>query len=243
MLVVKCYGKYISVEGPSSIVPLLKEKGFELVTEEAPVIEAAFSLKPKESFFDLFEGEIKLSSDQTLPLLAEILSSRIHETVSGATEGPIFLRGDAVVTPSGETILIAGNTFTGKTFLADAFARDGSSRLSQFLAVVDPDGNLLPYPSSELPRSGLPVSTVLNLNYEPGEVWDVQEQTPGAALLNLIQTTARPYEGAEILPKLAKLCEGTRLRLSGRRDSAIKTVGRILQEGFRAAGSAKKPVQ
>ena len=243
MLVVKCYGKYISVEGPNSVAPLLEERGFELVTEEAPKIEVAFSLKPKESFFDLFEGEVKVSSDQTLPLLAEILSAGIHGAVSGATEGPIFLRGDAVVTPSGDTILIAGNTFTGKTVLADAFVREGCSRLSQFYAVVDPDGNLLPYPAKEFPENGRSVSTILAVTYEPGEVWDVQEQTPGAALLNLIQTTARPYEGAEILPKLAKLCEGTRLRLSGRRDSAIKTVGRILQEGFRAAGSAKKPVQ
>ena len=243
MLLVKCYGRSISVEGPGAIASLLKEKGFDVVSEESKDSDASFTLKPKGEFFDLYEGEVRVSSDQTLGVITEILTNGIHGTVSTLTEGPSFLRGDSVVTPAGQAILIVGEAFTGKTFLAEELVRRGNSRLSNFYAVVDSDGKLLPYPAKTLPEKGVSVSTVLNVTYEPGEVWDVQEQTPGAALLNLIQTTARPYEGAEILPKLAKLCEGTRLRLSGRRDSAIKTVGRILQEGFRAAGSAKKPVQ
>ena len=231
MSTLHCFGCAFQIDSPKEFELLLMAKGFELSppVEDSQIL-ASFRLEPKGRFYDLHQGEARVSSSQTLALLSEIVSTRLHLLVSSHCPDYTFLRGDVVESPQGEALLLAGSTFTGKTRLARALIQSGAKPWSQHYAVLDQSGLVFPYPHAEKPSRGLKLGAVLHVPYHPGSQWSVTPSSPGQATLHLVPLVVGNEEAVpQALPRLSVASTGARMHLMGRRGAAEQAAEALVQ--------------
>lgn len=242
MSTLHCYGGAFHLDAPSEFESLLKAKGFEITpTVKESQDLAGFRLEPKGQFYDLYQGENRVSSEQTLALLCEIVSSRIHLLVSAHCKDYTFLRGDVVQTPQGEAVLLAGSTFSGKTRFAQALIRAGAKPWSQHYAVLDQSGSVFAYPQAEKPTQGLKLSAILHVPYLPGSQWSVKTSSPGQATLHLVPLVVGAEDAVpKALPRLSVASAGARVHLMGGRGAAEQAAEAFTQS---EVWQASTPIQ
>lgn len=221
MMFFQCYDCFFSVDGPAELGRLLNAKGFKDGSPDGADNLVGFRLEAVGSFFDLYQDDSILAEQQTLPLICEMVVTRVHPLLSQACPEYTFVRADTVQAPSGQGILLGGWTFTGKTRAAQKLMEAGASRWSEHYAVLDDTGALLPYPSANKPKEGLKVGALMGLAYRPESPWLVNTSTPGQGAMQLMPLVVGPAEGmAKALPRLAAASSSSSVRYFGRRGPA-----------------------
>jgi hypothetical protein len=131
-----------------------------------------------------------------------------------------------VVGWQGQAIVIPGRSYSGKTTLVKALIEAGATYYSDEYAILDPTGQVHPYPlplsirdenggnvaklvveslGGQTGRVLLPVGLIVSTRYEAGANWQPQPLTPAQALLALMDNTVaarqRPEKTMPILKK------------------------------------------
>ncbi len=226
MSYLQCPQGVVTLEGPDEFDSRLLLKGFSIKDEaEAEPILETFRLVPKGPLYDLFQGERRISSEQTPALLSEIVASRIHDLVAAERPEYTFVRADVVQAPGGEGIVLAGSTFSGKTRLAQALIQAGARPWSNHYGMLNEAGRAIPYPTAQHNDVSIRVAAILNVNYQPGAKWTVRNASAGEATLNLIPLVVGNCQAVRnALPRLGASCQSATLRLIGHRGSAEEAV-------------------
>lgn len=229
MIAISCYDCLFTVDAAESLLPLMKECGFEAKNFQ-PGIEPllAFRLEKKGRYFDLHLNEESVAREQSEALIAEILASRIHRTVSLSRTDVTFLSGEAV--REGDRVsVLAGDAFTGQTLLARAFQAQGASAWSRHLVVVNDAGEFLPYPATSVPAGGLKAERILRVPYLPKSKSEASAVSPGMAALHLLGLVRGNEDAVQrAMPRLARACELAEVRFMGQRGEAGPFVEQLL---------------
>ncbi len=228
MLSFQCYGKHFTLDGPAAAEPLLRQAGFEPsqeATTDEPLL--SFRLEAKGAHYNLHLGEALLSREQSLPLLLELIASRVHLAVSGAVSEVTFLRGDVVREEEGATVF-AGGDFTGQTRLAMALINQGGKPWSSHFAVVNQKGELLPYPCPALPSTGAAPRVIALVNFQPGKGTELAPASPGVTSMHLITLVRGDKEAVpRAMPRLALCCQSAQVRVTGRRGETVPVLAQL----------------
>lgn len=194
---------------------------------------ADFRLTPEGGYFTLhLKNGFPPGQAQPLALLAQIALTQMHRAVAQHSTDLTYLAGDVVKSPNGKAIVLAGGAMTGQTWLARHLLAGGGEAWSSGFAALTVKGELLPYPTPGVPKESLEVGALLNLTYEPGATWTVQEMTPGEATTHLLPLLASRGQGMGIaLPRLAALAAQARLRWRGVRGQADEAITRLKHTG------------
>lgn len=220
MMSIQCYGRFISIDGPSEAYDYLRKKGFTVVESEETAL-GSFRFEAAQEYYNLYQGEDLIARQQPIPLLCEMIISRVHATIAIDCKENTFVRANVVQSPGERAILVAGSTLTGKSRLARSLAAEGGQLWSSFFAVVNDSGELLRYPSAAVPESGLEPAAILNLVYRPDSEWSVQSPSPGQAAMHLLGLVIGGEDGvAKALPRLAAACMKAQVRYQGQRGPA-----------------------
>ncbi len=221
MISLECYGHVFTVEGPPECAALLGDHGFSVrpsVAEDQALV--AFRLDPQGDYYDLYHGPARSSRQQPLAVLCEIIASRVHSRVSFECSNLTFLRAE-VVKWQEKALVLAGSTLTGKSRMAQALMAEGGKVWSRHFAVVDDEGQVLPYPATKLPSQGLEVEGLFQVTFEPGSDWQVDRPSPGQSALQLFPLVSGSEEAVpQALPRLAKMCQASQLFAHGQRGEA-----------------------
>lgn len=228
---VNCYDLWFGVVAPDSAVlrDALESKGFSTIDRGADEASMEFRLVPNGRLHDLEIDEKRVSTGQSLSLLAEIISFRIHLKVSELCREFTFLMGDTVLDSDGRGLFIGGPRFSGKTRMASVMRGLGCEPFSEFLSVVDDQGRMVPYPSQGVDSSrAVEPAGVLLTRYEPGAASSLEEIRPSLMTVQLLTLLVGGEESqVEALPRLASLAEKAPLRRHGPRGEARATVEAI----------------
>lgn len=226
-----CYGIGISLEGfsPQQIQELGRE-GFETGSQPHPQASLTFRLQTDGRYFNFSVGETPIVSNQTWPLIKQVLLSYLQLAVRGMVPELVFVQADAVAWGDG-AILLPGRSFAGKTTLGRALVERGCRPWAERHCALDLAGCVYPFPRSEQPAEGLPVRGIFELTYVPGHSWSVAPLTPGQASLSLAALLASRGESpGAFLPRLAETCARAAVRLQGKRGEAGPAADSLLAE-------------
>jgi hypothetical protein len=221
-----------------------------------PRVDYLYSLRLAEqregrvrSFNLLYNGALRLARSLDPAEVCEAFERDLHLRVAEASRGWIFVHA-GVVAWHGRAVLIPGRSHTGKTSLVEALLRRGATYYSDEYAILDGEGNVLPYPKplylrspegenrERLPasalgaktgRNRLPVGLVLLTRYRPGARLRPRALSPGRAVLGLLENTIQ----ARTQPRLAFSVLAAAIRqapvLSGPRGEADATADWVLR--------------
>ncbi len=145
-------------------------------------------------------------------------------------------------------LLFPGATHAGKSSMVAELLRRGANYFSDEFALIDPEGNVHPYPRPLLLRNGRPTQTpvlagelnaqvgdgparigcILALEYQPASCWNVAPIPQGDAVMTLLKNT--PHHLAEFPDMVAvfqKAVAGVAC-YSGSRAEVVPAVDQIL---------------
>ncbi len=171
-----------------------------------------------EHWYELLavEGALQLRFDGQVITAAAPMQRMLHEfarhaELAAAEHAKDYLFVHAgVVGWQGQAILIPGRSFSGKTTLVKALIEAGASYYSDEYALLDRSGMVHPYPRPLAVRAHaghaaqqlsaaalggttgtcpLPVGIILITTYQAGAHWQPHVDTPGQALLALMDNT------------------------------------------------------
>ena len=184
-----------------------------------------------------------------LALVIPMLDHELRRYVASSAPDRVFVHAGAV-SYRGRAIVIPGKTFSGKTMLVAALAREGAVYYSDEYAILDDDGLVHPYARplalrmSDLQPSArhtveslggtagvepVPVGLIATTRYRPGATFSPQTRTAGQGMLTLLAHSMpvrdRPAETLAAVRRAAS----TALVLEGDRGEA-ETAARSLLE-------------
>ncbi len=166
----------------------------------------------------------------TPELILDALESQLQLYVAEFARPALFVHA-GVVHWRGATIMLPGSSFAGKSTLVTALVQAGATYFSDEYAVLNHDGQVLPYVrrlslrdgplgragrldlSSHAPQGNaasqpVPVDIVLFTRFEAGSEWSCDELAFGPAMLALCEHTVaiqrRPSDAFAILGKVAE---------------------------------------
>lgn len=223
MLFIRCYDIVFSVEGADNrwLEAWLNQRGLHL-EEAAPETEpmVRFRFEKADSYYNLHLDEQMLVRQQPFDLATEVMLLKLHQFVAFHNPDLTFLRADAARLSHG-TLLVAGDTFSGKTYLVNHLRKTNSETLCTHYTALNDSGEVLRYPSAKRPTGGGKVTTLAVLSYKPRSGWEAKTVTPGEMAMHL----ASHLDGqqncvATALPRLAVLCSEAKARWVGARGEA-----------------------
>ena len=223
MLFIRCYDIVFSVEGADNrwLETWLNQRGLRL-EEATPAAEALvhFRFEKTDTYYNLYLDGQTLVRQQPLNLAAEVMLSRLHLHVAFHNPDLTFLRADAARMSHG-TLLVAGDAFSGKTYLVNHLGKSDSETLCTHYTVLNDSGEVLRYPSANRPTSGQKATTLAVLSYRPRSEWEAQSATPGEMAMHLT-THLDGQQNCVVtaLPRLAILCSEAKARWMGARGEA-----------------------
>jgi hypothetical protein len=158
-----------------------------------------------------------------LELALVMLEEQVRSYISLHAPGLVFVRA-GVVGYDGRAVVIAGDSFSGKTTLVAALVRAGALYYSDEYAVLDADGRVQPFANAHpdgvqiavdpeeriaaVGREPLPIGLVVVTYFNPGAEWLPTMLTGGAAALELLGHTptvrTRPEEAMKAVTKALK---------------------------------------
>jgi hypothetical protein len=168
-------------------------------TDDALLARAAEALPPSAEPAELGEAarSFAIADDTELG----DLEAAVRSFVAEHAPGHVFVHA-GVVAVDGRAIVLPARTQAGKTTLVVELLRAGATYYSDELAVLDPDGRVLPYPqrlslrptgtrptAAELGaptgEDAVPVAVVARTEHVPGAEWapEVRSAADGALLL------------------------------------------------------------
>jgi thiol-disulfide isomerase/thioredoxin len=185
--------------------------------------------------------------------LEDVLGSyalRLRHHVAQTAPEHVFVRAGTAAF-HGRAIIVAGESFSGKTTMVSALVTAGAAYYSDDYAVFDNHGLLQAYPkpgiardstgqrsnSSRAPhRLGAPtgdepirLGLVLCTRYRPGVEWAPVRLTPAQALVELMPHTFRPaVHAAQTLMTLGAAFDAPVIGLKGDRGDATALAPRVL---------------
>ena len=233
MLAASYFSQTVEFEEPTSsaFIALLNKKGF--VFEKAPILDnpkLRFKLEPSGRFHDLWLDNKVICKRKTPEFLSEFVINRIQKLIPERVPSLVFFKGDALVTPCGEALLLAGPNFSGQSTLARELIRLGGLRWSSGLVAINSAGQALPSFSQSSSEAGRVVSGVSLLSYRPTSPWRISSLTPGQSVLKLLPLT---FGGSAIASRslsfLTAMAKTTSFRVEGERGEARLGLDLFLQ--------------
>ncbi len=210
--------------------------------------------------YEVVSGEEPVLFDGTLELALQTLDQQIRLHIAANASEWIFVHA-GVVAVNGGAIVLPGPSFCGKTTLVTAMLELGASYYSDEYAVLDPEGQVHPYPRplsirgqhgepgvdrdardvgaavGDRPAAARLVAVVL---YRPDRSPSWERISPGravaAVLANTIPAQARPHQSLRTLAKA--LTDAT--VVEGERGEALPAARLLLSELESAA--ARSPL-
>lgn len=228
----QCYGETIFLNGLSreELQQVSRITGFPSSCAPKATL-GKLSIRSQNGYYSLTgSGQADIDS-QPLELLAQILKIRTILKVALAKPELLFLSGDVVRVSESSTVLIAGPSLSGKTRLAQALIARGASPWSSSMAVLNSKGELLPFPSADLPHNGLPATLIATITFEHQAAWEPETLTPGQAVLKLTPAVVTPSEfQPQAFAWLGQLAAKSKFRYGGFRGDCATVVDRIYQD-------------
>lgn len=238
--VLACYDQTFAFSGfsPEQIQELRRD-GMEAGVEQKPLME--FRLQARASYFSLFVDDGAVVSEQTWPLVKQILWNRIHARIMVAFPELVFLKADAVVWRR-NVILLPGRSFSGKSTLALALVELGCQMWARSFCALDMAGTVYPFPRKQRPADGLPVGGIFDLTYVPNHPWSASSLSAGQAALALTSVLATSGESpGAFLPRVAAICSKAVARFQGKRGDASSSARYLLAEMDASLPVASQP--
>lgn len=196
---------------------MLSQKSFSVARfREGNEVLGELQVRTAGNFFDLFQNGTAVARSQTPELLCELICFHIHSLMAQHSKEWTFIRGDSVVTKTGEAIVLAGGDFTGQSALAKSLIRKGCQAWSHHLVGIDDDGKVINYPSPDLKT--LSVRAVTRIDYVRRANWFVSDVTPGKMAFSFIPLAqTNPNDMEKALERIASLTNAAHTRLLGQR--------------------------
>ncbi len=190
------------------------------------VVESRSRAHPEPHYF-LYRGTCRVAHTRRADEAIQALTSGLHGQVAEQARDRLFVHA-GVVGWGGKAVVIPGRTFSGKSSLVAALAAAGATYFSDEYAVFDEGGHVHPYarplslrdaeggPGETVPVEALggraatgplPVGMILAARYEAGARWRPRPQSPGRAMLTLLDNTVQvrrqPQAAMQILQRAA----------------------------------------
>ncbi|HSF31671.1 MAG TPA: hypothetical protein VLK82_14505, partial [Candidatus Tectomicrobia bacterium] len=175
--------------------------------------------------------------------------SSLHLHIAESARHRLFVHAGAVGW-QGQTILIPGRSYTGKSTLVAAMVRAGATYYSDEYAVVDAAGRVHPYPKPLSLRGGegvkpgrysiemlggatgvkpLPVGLVVVSEYRPEAVWRPRRLSAGRGVLALLaNTVSARRQPAAALSTLQQVAAQATI-IAGKRGEACEVVPLLIR--------------
>lgn len=234
-MVLRCYGEELAVAGlqPEALSEVARFVGATWRDSEQSTLGHLLFREHEGSYRLEIDGSFAADSP-SLRFLAEIVKARLIKKVAVAKSEFLFLQADVVRCPGDEVVMIVGPGISGKTRLAQAFIDRGATLWSTDVAVLNPEGDLLAFPSPELPESGVSPSAILMISYEHQGELTLEELSVGQTVLQLAAAQLLPSDNqGEIFTRTGQLATRVGARYSGRRgDSSLAAVSLSERLGF-----------
>jgi hypothetical protein len=198
----------------------------------------------------LYKNGEKSLSRTSRDRLIDYLGSEIRRTVAEFAVGRVFVHA-GVVSWKGKTIMIPGESFSGKTTLTASLVKLGALYYSDEYAVLDEDGYVHPFPKTLSVRGEIDdytqveyaveelggtaatekslVSIVLITEYKPNGKWHPKVLGSGNGILEMIKHTVSIRQNPDLaLRVLNKVASGSVILKSRRSDISVFT-GQIIK--------------
>ena len=198
--------------------------------------------------FTLAIGDEPAQTAHSLEALSEQIEGDLHHWLATYTRGYLFVHAGCVAWRN-RAIVIPGRSHTGKTTFTRALVEAGAVYYSDDYAVVDPEGNVWPFPRRlhVRPRTPGPVQSldpiannwpvgrepiraalVAHLRFDGNQGWAIEQVTSGQGALALLDNTVaareRPQDSLRVM---ANLMKGARA-ITGTRDDAGSSAVQLL---------------
>lgn len=180
------------------------------------------------SSFTVYNGGEESTTVSGRPEFIRVFESMVRIRVAELAPDHVFLHAGAVAV-NGLALILPGKTRSGKTTLVGELVRNGAVYYSDEYAVLDTDGNVLPFSRPLSVRSGssgsrrtdvtaeqlggssgdspVPCGMVFFTRFAPEEIWLPRDLSPAAGMLELLENAVGirhdPDKTLKVLNKLA----------------------------------------
>ena len=230
MTVLECYGVKVAIQGLESeeLMEACRLTGFAMGDSNEPIRGGQVSFSKGGSDYRLDVDGAFLGESSSLELLIEMLKIHLIKKVASANPDLLFLRGDVLQTASGEVVVIAGPSISGKTRLAQAFVERDAAVFSQDVAVLDSSGKVLAFPFQNVPDSALSPTVLLMLDYDRDAALQLEDLSAGQAVLRLTGSQLLPSENqSEVFARLGQLVTRVNTCVAGKRGDCVNAVASL----------------
>jgi len=255
----ECFGARIAVRSEST--ELLEELQKRVPSIARPydgaVVDCVFSairggMKPNSrvrTFHMLYQNHSPVVRSRKPDNLLDGFDTWLPIVLAHTAREGVFVHA-GVVAWKGRAIVVPGPTQSGKTTLIQELVKAGAEYFSDDYAVIDPDGQVHPYPkplavkikgsleARPVPVEDLgglqaerpaPVGLVVMTRYRKGARWRPQRLSPGQGALALLSNTVAVQSTLEkSLQTMASVSEQARIVRSSRGE-ATEAAGKILR--------------
>jgi hypothetical protein len=178
----------------------------EYSVQKLELRENSASSEDRGSGYVFVDGMGRAQNEPTLPDGLHLLRQEIHLTLALESPDLTFLHA-GVVEWNGRTILLPGQSLSGKSTLVLDLVRSGAKYLSDEFAVIDRQGVVHPFPLSiKIRRASQPAlhltvppqqrvseprlaDLIVFTKFRPSARWSPEPITAGPALLHLLENT------------------------------------------------------
>ena len=230
MTVLECYGVRVAIQGLKSeeLAAMCRSTGFARGDSSEPISGVQVSFSKGGSDYHLVVDGAFLGESSSLELVIEMLKSHLIKKVASANPDLLFLRGDVIRTASGDVVVIAGPSISGKTRLAQAFVERDAAVFSQDAVVLDPSGKVLAFPAQNVPTSALSPTVLLMLDYDQDVVLKLEDLSAGQAVLRLTGAQLLPFENqSEVFARLGQLVTRVKTYVAGKRGDCVNAAASL----------------
>lgn len=241
----------IHVSDPAVLPQLLRylPPAWQISSSSANNTYSVYLADSPEKTHCLYAGHKQIAKTSNLEEILNILESNLHFQIAVQSPNHLFLHA-GVVAWHGRAILIPGRSMAGKTQLVAALVQRGAAYYSDEYAVLNAQGEVLPYPkrlslrqhNGCLPKrvdaealggtvgvAPVPASLILVTYYRSGASWQPCPLSPGQAVLALLDNTvlarARPEYALTTLQKTVSHA----IALKGERGEAEEVTESVLE--------------
>lgn len=194
-----------------------------------------------------YAGGSRLARTHDLDQMLAAFESHLHLHVAETAPRRVFLHAGAVGWRGG-AILVAGESFSGKTTLVAELLRAGATYYSDEYAVLDSSGRVHPYPTplsirgdpagacrrpaakfgAETASAPLPVRLALVTRYRSGVRWRRRRLSPGNGALALLAHTVPARRAPARALAVLRSVAGRATVVAGPRGEAAETAAAVL---------------
>jgi hypothetical protein len=208
----------------------------------------------------------EIAASESMDELLETLESALHFEVAVGARDRLFVHAGAVGW-RGRALILPGRSWSGKTTLVEALLRAGATYFSDEYAVLDPQGNVHPYPrmlsirvrgarrprrvaaeslGSRSTREAWPVGLIAVTSYRGGTASQPRPLSAGEALLAMLANTvvarSQPSFALDVLGAAVTGVEAIQWTRGEANDTAAMLVECMDQASLRPFGCIDLPL-